>query len=111
VSPLNLYARVRVFVHVLHTRPRVQRAPGFPCALCLFARVKGYANLGHLMPREWGPVPHLSIVDKILYDDVGFRQPRSSFRCQADKAYTRRQTMRVMVLVKATDDSDEGLSR
>jgi hypothetical protein len=31
--PLNLYARVRVFVHVLHTRPRVQRAPGFPCAL------------------------------------------------------------------------------
>jgi hypothetical protein len=23
------------FVHVLHTRPRVQRAPGFPCALCL----------------------------------------------------------------------------
>ena len=35
MSPLNLYARVRVFVHVLHTRPRVQRAPGIPRALCL----------------------------------------------------------------------------
>jgi hypothetical protein len=32
--PLNLYARVRVFLCTLHTRPRVQRAPGLPCALC-----------------------------------------------------------------------------
>src|ERR1700675_1240892 len=30
-----LYARVRVLVHILHARPRVQRAPGFPCALCI----------------------------------------------------------------------------
>jgi hypothetical protein len=28
-----LYARVRVLMRKLHTRPRVQRAPGFPCAL------------------------------------------------------------------------------
>jgi hypothetical protein len=34
VFPLNLYARVRVFCAQLHTRPRVQRAPGLPCALC-----------------------------------------------------------------------------
>ena len=35
-SPLNLYARVR-FCHVhLHARPRVQRAPGLPCALSTF---------------------------------------------------------------------------
>jgi len=31
--PLNLYARVRFLTRVLHTRPRVQRAPGLPCAL------------------------------------------------------------------------------
>jgi len=35
MPPLNLYARVRIFLCNLHTRPRVQRAPGFPCALCL----------------------------------------------------------------------------
>src|SRR5437773_6537851 len=32
-SPLDLYARVRTFLCTLHTRPRVQRAPGLPCAL------------------------------------------------------------------------------
>jgi hypothetical protein len=31
--PLNLYARVRYSCTILHARPRVQRAPGFPCAL------------------------------------------------------------------------------
>src|SRR5439155_24937766 len=30
---LNLYARVRLLLCVWHTRPRVQSAPGFPCAL------------------------------------------------------------------------------
>ena len=34
VFPLNLYARVRLCLRTLHTRPRVQRAPGLPCALC-----------------------------------------------------------------------------
>src|SRR5215204_5745348 len=29
-----LYARVRQSAHFWHTRPRVQRAPGIPCALC-----------------------------------------------------------------------------
>ena len=32
MPPLNLYARVRISLCILHTRPRVQRAPGFPCA-------------------------------------------------------------------------------
>ena len=32
--PLNLYARVRVLCAQLHARPRVQRAPGLPCAPC-----------------------------------------------------------------------------
>jgi hypothetical protein len=31
---LYLYARVRVFCALLHTGPRVQQAPGLPCALC-----------------------------------------------------------------------------
>ena len=30
---LYLYARVRISMHTLHTRPRVQRAPGIPCTL------------------------------------------------------------------------------
>ena len=35
VFPLHLYARVRIPCASMHTRPRVQRAPGLPCALCL----------------------------------------------------------------------------
>jgi hypothetical protein len=54
------------------------------------------------------PPPCASTVEKNL-QDVGFRKPRSSFRCQADEAdFNRRLTMRVMVLVKATDDSEKG---
>jgi hypothetical protein len=34
VFPLNLYAHVRFLLPNLHMRPRVQRAPGLPCALC-----------------------------------------------------------------------------
>ena len=33
VFRLYLYARVRISMHTLHTRPRVQRAPGIPCTL------------------------------------------------------------------------------
>src|SRR5882762_8800116 len=33
MPPLDLYTRVRTS-RTLHTRPRVQRAPSFPCALC-----------------------------------------------------------------------------
>ena len=35
---LYLYARVRISLHLLHTGPRVQQAPGIPCAL-LFGRM------------------------------------------------------------------------
>jgi hypothetical protein len=46
---------------------------------------------------------------KNLQDDVDSRKPRSSFRCRAGEARsTRRLTMRVMVLVKATEDSEKG---
>ena len=53
--PLNLYARVRVFCALLHTRPRVQRAPGLPCALC-FKGAELPANLGLFGPRERGVI-------------------------------------------------------
>ncbi len=33
LPPLNLYARVRISLCNLHTRPRVQRASGIPCSL------------------------------------------------------------------------------
>ena len=32
---LYLYARVRISHHLLHARPRVQQAPGIPCALLI----------------------------------------------------------------------------
>ena len=34
---LYLYARVRTSLHLLHARPRVQQAPGIPCALFFWA--------------------------------------------------------------------------
>ena len=36
---LYLYARVRISKCILHTRPRVQQAPGVPCALSLSGRM------------------------------------------------------------------------
>ena len=35
---LYLYARVRHYHHLLHARPRVQQAPGVPCALFFSGR-------------------------------------------------------------------------
>src|SRR5258708_31485797 len=40
----------------LHARPRVQRAPGFPCALCPW-RDKVHAHLGRLAPRDRARLP------------------------------------------------------
>jgi hypothetical protein len=42
------------FCACLHTRPRVQRAPGFPCALLFLSRVAIDAKLGRIAPRECG---------------------------------------------------------
>jgi hypothetical protein len=52
VFPLNLYARVRFCYLNLHARPRVQRAPGLPCALG-FSRVATKHNSGVSAPREF----------------------------------------------------------
>src|SRR5882724_1962722 len=42
------------FYALLHARPRVQRAPGFPCALLLLSRAAIDAKLGRIAPRECG---------------------------------------------------------
>jgi len=52
VFPLNLYARVRVLCAQLHARPRVQRAPGLPCALCFRGREVQQQTLGGTAPRD-----------------------------------------------------------
>src|SRR6202521_305157 len=40
------------FCALLHARPRVQRAPGFPCALLFLSRVAIDAKLGRIAPRD-----------------------------------------------------------
>src|SRR5450756_509999 len=50
---------VCVFFAFWHTRPRVQRAPGFPCAL-FFQRVAIDTQLGRSAPRDRDSVPPLS---------------------------------------------------
>ena len=39
---------------LLHRRPRVQRAPGIPCALGFFRWAFVFAQLGRNVPRESG---------------------------------------------------------
>ena len=55
IASAALYARVRFFRASLHTRPRVQRASGFPCALFL-SRASHDAKLGRIAPRRCGRV-------------------------------------------------------
>jgi hypothetical protein len=52
-SPLNLYARVQFCFVQSHARPRVQRAPGLPRALC-FQEGNEMKNFGRLASREGG---------------------------------------------------------
>jgi hypothetical protein len=44
VLRLYLYARVRLYHHLLHTGPRVQQAPGIPCALFSLGETIGKAR-------------------------------------------------------------------
>src|SRR6266404_2919509 len=49
--PLNLYARVHFVLCKPHARPRVQRAPGIPCALFSFEGEE-FESLGRDASRE-----------------------------------------------------------
>src|SRR3984893_15910832 len=53
MPPLNLYARVRISLCNLHTRPRVQRAPGIPCSL-FFSRDNILCKARASVSREHG---------------------------------------------------------
>src|SRR5260370_40483252 len=44
--PMNLYARVNLVLCKPHARPRVQRAPGLPCALSMFEGEKFLQDSG-----------------------------------------------------------------
>ena len=61
--PLNLYARVRFCLRIWHARPRVQRAPGLPCAL-YFLRANVIANLGRNVSREREVVSSVGWVER-----------------------------------------------
>jgi hypothetical protein len=50
MPPLDLYARVHHLRAHSHTRPRVQQAPGIPCALLLGRMIS--AKLGRMARRE-----------------------------------------------------------
>src|SRR5258707_11245016 len=50
-SPLNLYARERTFLCIMLARPRVQRAPGLPRALCLKRAEMAQKTSGASAPR------------------------------------------------------------
>ena len=54
--PLNLYARVRISIRILHARPRVRRAPAFP-APSVFGGTTIEANLGRIVPRDRERIP------------------------------------------------------
>jgi hypothetical protein len=62
VLRLYLYARVRLYHHLLHTGPRVQQAPGIPCALLFGA--KRLAKPGRNAPREGGGVFFVGWVER-----------------------------------------------
>src|ERR1700688_2747963 len=51
---------VCVFCFPWHTRPRVQRASGFPCALSVFCEGGEFAKPGRTAPRQCGSASSLS---------------------------------------------------
>jgi hypothetical protein len=54
----------------LHTRPRVQRAPGLPCALCALRGSETDAKLGRIAPRERGRLTHYSVFERSMPSDL-----------------------------------------
>src|SRR3954471_8178021 len=51
-APAALYARVPFCLRKSHARPRVQQAPGLPCALQVLEGQTRMQNLGRSAPRE-----------------------------------------------------------
>ena len=62
------------FCACLHTRPRVQRAPGFPCALLFLSRAAIDAKLGRIAPRECGRTSSRCMTIELEIHTHGFNQ-------------------------------------
>jgi hypothetical protein len=65
--PLNLYARVRFCLRIWHARPRVQRAPGLPCALSFRERDIEMQTSGE--PRRETAKSRLVVGSHVLSED------------------------------------------
>jgi hypothetical protein len=83
VFPLNLYARVRFLLCMLHTRPRVQRAPGLPCALCALRGWNVTQSSGGSRREKAVAYPHrcLTIESEVSPRHCEERQRRSNPCC------------------------------
>ncbi len=68
MPPLHLYARVRIPLAQLHTRPRVQRAPGIPCALRFFRRVSTMHHSG--ANRAARTINHAVLIARSVSDEA-----------------------------------------
>jgi len=97
VFRLYLYARVRISLRTLHTRPRVQRAPGIPCSLSLGGNV--HANLGRNASRErencinviaseakQSTAPQKGRMDCFASLAMTWRQPRHALSAHSEEA-------------------------
>ena len=91
--PLNLYARVRFLLCTLHTRPRVQRAPGLPCALFQFRGRKSgkprAIRAARMRTHIFSLFENDQTVCGVVHAKVGTHNPRERFcgRCLPPRPY------------------------
>ena len=77
-----LYARVHPLLCTLHTRPRVQRAPGIPCALCFIEGEKFRQSSGAMRREKRKRISLSSLREakqSILRDAMTEEKPRRSW--------------------------------
>ena len=93
--PLNLYARVRISLCTLHTRPRVQRAPGLPRALCIYEGKRNTKLRAHRAARMRSRIQFVGWVERSdthrltgSVDGYRFAPPILQLDCVATLAMT-----------------------
>ena len=100
--PLNLYARVHFVFYKSHMRPRVQRAPGLPCALS-WEGGKFLANLGRNASRDRETVSARN--DESEYsNNINIIDPKLTLQCsphQHSMALWLRMAYRVPISFKS----------
>ena len=110
MPPLNLYARVRFCCALLHTRPRVQRAPGIPCSLVSRGAIF-VQNFGRSAPRECGSVSERHC-DPLARNDVFSCLKTESLRihCLRTRHAFHRHHPRMRV-IQYSRDADDGIEK